>query len=108
LSVGVCARYQASPKESHMIALKRIFQDLVDTPRYGLWYPKGSSFSLNGYTDADWAGDKDDRKSTSGACQFLGRFLVCWSSKQNCISLSTAEDEYVAAANGCTQLLWMR
>ena len=109
LSVGVCARYQASPKESHMMALKRIFRYLVDTPRYGLWYPKGSSFILNGYTDADWAGDKDDRKSTSGACQFLGRSLVCWSSKkQNCISLSTAEAEYVAAASGCTQLLWMR
>ena len=109
LSVGVCARYQASPKESHMIALKRIFRYLVDTPRYGIWYPKGSSFILNGYTDADWAGDKDDRKSTSGACQFLGRSLVCWSSKkQNCISLSTAEAEYVAAASGCTQLLWMR
>ena len=109
LSVGVCARYQASPKESHMMALKRIFRYLVDTPRYGLWYPKGSSFFLNGYTDADWAGDKDDRKSTSGACQFLGRSLVCWSSKkQNCISLSTAEAEYVAAASGCTQLLWMR
>ncbi|KAK1579119.1 hypothetical protein QYE76_016956, partial [Lolium multiflorum] len=71
LSVGVCARYQASPKESHMMALKRIFRYLVDTPRYGIWYPKGSSFILNGYTDADWAGDKDDRKSTSGACQFL-------------------------------------
>jgi len=109
LSVGVCARYQASPKESHMMALKRIFRYLVDTPRYGIWYPKGSSFILNGYTDADWAGDKDDRKSTSGACQFLGRSLVCWSSKkQNCISLSTAEAEYVAAASGCTQLLWMR
>jgi hypothetical protein len=92
-----------------MIALKRIFRYLVDTPRYGIWYPKGSSFILNGYTDADWAGDKDDRKSTSGACQFLGRSLVCWSSKkQNCISLSTAEAEYVAAASGCTQLLWMR
>jgi len=48
LSVGVCARYQASPKESHMMALKRIFRYLVDTPRYGIWYPKGSSFILNG------------------------------------------------------------
>jgi hypothetical protein len=109
LSVGVCARYQAAPKESHFMAVKRIFRYLVDTPTYGLWYPKGSSFSLCGYTDADWAGDKDDRKSTSGACQFLGRSLVCWSSKkQNCISLSTAEAEYIAAASGCTQLLWMK
>jgi hypothetical protein len=59
--------------------------------------------------DSDWAGDKDDRKSTSEACQFLGRSLVCWSSKkQNYISLSTVEAEYIAAASGCTQLLWIR
>jgi hypothetical protein len=109
LSVGVCARYQASPKESHLVAVKRIFRYLVHSPNFGLWYPKGSSFSLCGYTDSDWAGDKDDRKSTSGACQFLGRSLVCWSSKKhNCISLSTAEAEYVAAASACAQLLWMR
>jgi hypothetical protein len=70
---------------------------------------KDQAFILNGYADADWAGDKDDSKSTSGACQFLGRSLVCWpSKKQNCISLSTVEAEYVAAASGCTQLLWMR
>ena len=62
LSVGVCARYQVAPKESHMVAVKRIFRYLVHTPNYGLWYPKGSSFSLCGYTDSDWAGDKDDRK----------------------------------------------
>ena len=74
-----------------------------------MWYLKGSNFSLAGYTDSDWASDKDDRKSTSGACQFLGESFVSWSSKkQNCISLSTAEAEYVAAASACIQLLWMR
>lgn len=109
LSVGVCARYQAAPKESHMVAVKRIFRYLVHTPNYGLWYPKGSSFSLCGYTDLDCTGDKDDRKYTLGACQFLGRALVSWSSKkQNCISLSTAESEYVVVVSACTQLLWMR
>ena len=76
LSVGVCARYQAAPKESHLVAVKRIFRYLAHSSHFGLWYPKGSSFSLCGYTDSDWASDKDDRKSTSGACQFLGRSLV--------------------------------
>ena len=71
----VCARYQAAPKESHMKAVTRIFRYLVHTPKFGLWYPRGSSFSLVGYTDSDWAGDHDDRKSTSGACQFIGRSL---------------------------------
>ena len=109
LAVGVCARYQAAPKESHDMAVKRIFRYLAYTPTFGLWYPKDAHFSLCGYTNSDWAGDQDDRKSTSGACQFIGRSLVSWSSKkQNCISLSTAEAEYVAAASCCTQLLWMR
>ena len=109
LSVGVCARYQAAPKESHLVAVKRVFRYLVHTPNYGLWYPKGSSFKLHGYSDSDWAGDRVDRKSTSGTCQLLGRSLVSWSSKkQNCVSLSTAEAEYVAAASCCAQLLWMK
>ena len=92
-----------------MQVVNRIFGYLVYTPMFGLWYPKGSNFSLAGYTDLVWTGCKEDRKSTSGACQFLGRSLVSWSSKkQNCVSLSTAEAEYVAAASACTQLLWMR
>ena len=62
LSVGVCARYQAASKASHMLAVKRILRYLVHTPRCGLWYPKDSSFTLCGYTNSDWAGDKDDRK----------------------------------------------
>ena len=50
-----------------------------------------------------------DRKSTSGTCHFLGRSLVCWSSKkQNCVSLSTAKAEYIAAGSCCAQLLWMK
>ena len=109
MSVGMCARFQAAPKESHLVAVKRIFRYLVHTPNFGLWYPKGARFELIGYSDSDYAGDKVGRKSTSGTCQFLGRSLVCWSSKkQNCVSMSTAESEYIAAASCCAQLLWMR
>jgi hypothetical protein len=79
----------------------------VNTPNFGLWYLKGTSFDLVGYSDLDWAGDKVEQKSTSGACQFWS--LVCWSSKkQNCVSLSTTEAEYVAATSCCAQLLWVR
>ena len=69
----------------------------------------GATFNLIGYADSDYAGCKVDRKSTSGTCQMLGRSLVAWSSKkQNSISLSTAEAEYISAGSCCAQLLWMR
>ena len=106
LSVGMCARFQAAPKESHYVAVKRIFWYLAHTPNFGLWYPRGANFKLVGYSDSDWARDKVDRKSTSGGCQFLGCSLVSWSSKkQSCVSLSSTEAEYVAAGSCCAQLL---
>ena len=89
--------------------MKRILRYLAYTLTLVLWYPKGSEFDLVGFSDADYAGDKADHKSTSGTCHFLGRSLVCWSSKkQNCVSLSTAESEYIAAGSCCAQLLWMK
>jgi hypothetical protein len=64
------------------MAVKRILRYLVYTPYSGLWYPKGSTFNLLGYSYSDYAGCKVDRKSTSETCQFLGRSLVSWSSKK--------------------------
>ena len=108
-SVCMCARFQASPREIHLKAAKRILRYLKYTPNIGLWYPKGAQFELIGYSDSDYAGCKVDRKSTSGCCQFLGRSLVSWSSKkQNSVALSTAEAEYISAGNCCAQLLWMK
>jgi hypothetical protein len=109
LSVSMCARFQDAPKDCHLMAVKRIMRYLVLTPNLGLWYPKGSHFELLGYSDADYAGCKVDRKSTSGTYQFLGWPLVSWSSKkQNSVALSVAEAEYVTASSYCAQLLWMR
>jgi hypothetical protein len=80
---------------------------LVLTPNLGLWCPKGSHFDLIGYFDADYAGCKMDRKSTSRTYQFFGRSLVSWSSKkQNSVALFTAESEYVIAGSCCAQLLF--
>ena len=108
-STCLCARYQANPKESHLSAVKRIFRYLKGSPNLGLWYPKDSAFELIGYSDADFAGCKIDRKSTTGGCQLLGGKLVSWSSKkQNTVSTSTAEAEYVAAGSCCSQILWMK
>jgi hypothetical protein len=109
LSVCMCARFQANPKEVHLRAVKRIIRYLVYTPKFGLCYPKGSTFDLIGYSDADYAGCKIDRKIISGICQFLERSLVSWASKkQNSVALSTAEAEYIAAGHCCAQLFWMR
>ncbi|WVZ83182.1 LOW QUALITY PROTEIN: hypothetical protein U9M48_030353 [Paspalum notatum var. saurae] len=109
LSVCMCARFQANPKECHLMAVKRILRYLVHTPNLGLWYPKGSTFDHIGYSDADWTGNTADQKSTSGTRQFIGSSLVSWSSKkQNSVALSTAEAEYIAAGACCAQLLWMR
>eukprot|EP00253_Pinus_taeda_P008949 PITA_08949 len=107
-AVGIVGRFQANPKETHLQAVKRIFKYLQGTQNYGLWYPRDTDLTLHAYTDADWAGSVDDRKSTSGGAFFMGSRLVSWfSKKQSSIALSTAEAEYVAAASCCTQLLCM-
>ena len=98
--VCLCARFQACPKESHLIVLKRIFRYLFGTQNLGLWYPKKLSLELIGFSDADYAGSKADRKRTSGTCQFLSHMLVSWSSKkQNSIALSITEAEYIVAGS---------
>ncbi|WVZ93354.1 hypothetical protein U9M48_039341, partial [Paspalum notatum var. saurae] len=108
-SVCLCARFQADPKESHLTTVKRILRYLKHTPSIGLWYPKGASFKLSGYSDSDFIGCRVERKSTSGGSYLLGRSLVLWSSKkQNCVSLCTAEAEYLAAGSSCAQLLYIK
>jgi hypothetical protein len=67
-SVCKCARYQTSPRESHLKATKRILRYLKGTHDVGLWFPKGSNFELIGYSDSDYGGCKIDRMSTSGTC----------------------------------------
>ncbi|XP_062081408.1 secreted RxLR effector protein 161-like [Humulus lupulus] len=107
-SVGLCARYQVNPKQSHLTAVKRIFKYLAGTIEFGLWYSCDTNMSLVGYSDSDWAGSLDDRKSTSRGCFYIGNNLVSWfSKKQHSISLSTAEAEYIAAGSSCTQLIWL-
>jgi hypothetical protein len=109
LSPCMCARFQAIPKDCHLRAVKRTMRYLDLTSNLSLWYRKGSHFELIGYSDANYAGCKVDRKSTSGTCQFLERSLVSWSlKKHNSVVLSITEVEYVTTGSCCTQLLWMR
>jgi len=80
--VCMVARFQDDPKETHVKVVKRIFKYLKSTSDYGLWYQKGDEFSLSAYTDVDWVGSVDDRRSTSGGAFFLGDRLVLWFSKK--------------------------
>jgi hypothetical protein len=106
--VGMVGRYQSAPKQSHLLAIKRIFRDLKETMNYGLWYPKNQNFQLSVYSDVDWVNFMDERKSMSGGAFFLGDSLVAWlSKKKGSISLSTTEAEYIFVATCCTQVLWM-
>nr|GEZ34105.1 hypothetical protein [Tanacetum cinerariifolium] len=94
-------RYQVTPKECHLHVVKRIFRYLKDHPKLGLWYPKESPFDLVAYSDSYYGGATQDRKSTTGGCQFLGRRLFSWQcKKQTIVATSTTEAEYVASASG--------
>ncbi|GJQ91060.1 putative ribonuclease H-like domain-containing protein [Tanacetum coccineum] len=107
-AVCACARFQVTPKASHLNAVKRTFWYLKHQPKLGLWYPRDSPFELEAFSDSNYGGASLDRKSTTGGCQFLGRRLISWQcKKQTIVANSTTEAEYVAAANCCRQVLWI-
>ena len=99
-SVGVCSRFQSNPKVSHLNAVKRIIKYFSGTCDYGFFYSKESNLSLVGFFDLDWAGNADDKKSTIDGCFYVGVIHVdLMSKKQNSVSLSTAEAEYIAVGS---------
>ncbi|KAG8635652.1 hypothetical protein MANES_16G057463v8 [Manihot esculenta] len=105
-SMYLCDRFQSNPKESQLIAIKRIFRYLISTPSVGLYYPKCKNLNLIEYSDSDFAISRMDRKSTSETCQFLGHALVYWfSKKQTSVALSTVEAEYIAAESCVAKIL---
>jgi hypothetical protein len=98
-AVGMVGRYQSTPKQSHLLAVKRIFSYLKGTMDYGLWYPRNQNFQISVYSYAKWANCVDERKSMSRGEFFLGYSLVSWlSKKKGSISLSTTEAEYIVVA----------
>ncbi|GKE71190.1 putative ribonuclease H-like domain-containing protein, partial [Tanacetum coccineum] len=98
----------ANDVDVHLLVVKRIFRYLKGKPTLGLWYSRDSPFKLVAYTDSDYAGVTQDRKSTTGGCQFLGNRLISWQcKKKTVVSTSTTKAEYVAAASCCRQVLWI-
>ena len=107
--VGVASRYMQNPRKPHLEAVRRILRYVKGTNDYGLLYKKGETCKLAGYYDADYAGDYDTRRLTTGYMFSLGIAVVSWSSKrQPTVSLSTIEAEYratVAVAQERTRLM---
>ena len=109
-AVSLISRYMESPTETHLLAAKRILRYLQGTKDFGLLYKTSEKSSkLVGFTDSDYAGDQDDRRSTSGYVFMLGTGAVSWSSKkQPIVTLSTTEAEFVAATTCACQAIWLR
>ncbi|CAN6458694.1 unnamed protein product [Victoria cruziana] len=112
-SVNQVSQFTHSPTDSHMEAVKRILRYLKSTIGDGLIYTRPGStvqgHTLSTYTDADWAGDPDERRSISGYCVYLGTNLVSWSSrKQRAVARSSTEAEYTAMAAGVADVTWVR
>ena len=105
----LCARFQANPKESHLIAIKRIFRYLKGTQNLGLWYPKDTCFNLVGYSDADYAGCRVDRRVLLEAVNFL---VKDWchgiARNNNQFQLPQLRLNIFAAGSCCAQVLWIR
>ena len=108
-AIGSCARFSANPTKCHWTAVKRIMRYLKGTFNFGLIYSSTNPNDLVGYSDADWAGDVNDRKSTSGYVFKICGGAVSWrSKKQSCVALSTAEAEYMALASATQEAIWMK
>ncbi|KAK2414991.1 hypothetical protein QL285_037518 [Trifolium repens] len=108
-SVCLVARFMEKPTESHLIAAKRILRYVKGTANLGTLYQRGVKQALQGWTDSDYAGDIEDRKSTSGYVYTYGSSAISWSSKkQPIVTLSTTEAEFVVAASCACQGLWLK
>lgn len=108
-AVNRASQFMQSPTEDHWNVVKRILRYLKGTIHLGITIDKRSPLQLHAYTDSDWAGCPDDRRSTSGFCVFLGQNILSWSSKkQSTVSRSSTEAEYRSLASACTELMWIR
>ncbi|KAF5464385.1 hypothetical protein F2P56_014463, partial [Juglans regia] len=106
-AVNFVCQFMQAPREPHLQAVKRIFRYLKGTIHLGLHFIKSPLSAFQGYCDADWAGSRDDRRSTSGFAIYMGSNLLSWGAKkQTTVARSTAEAEYRSLASTTAELLW--
>jgi hypothetical protein len=108
-AVSLLSRFMADPKERHWRCVKQLLKYVKSSRNLGLLYQRLNNVKLIGYSDSDHAGDKSDRKSTSGYIYMLGSCTVSWKSqKQQIVALSSTESEYIGLATAIQEALWMR
>lgn len=108
-AVQQVSQFMHTPRHLHLAAVRRIIRYLKGTSARGLFFPTGKPLSLIGYSDADWAGCSDTRRSVTGWCMFLGPALISWKSKkQSRVSKSSTESEYRAMSTACSEIIWLR
>ena len=108
-AVGVVSRYLERPAPAHVNAVKRILKYIKGSISTGILYKANHEFDFVGYSDADYAGDTETRKSTSGYVFHIGSGVVSWASeKQQSVSTSSTESEYVAACQAVKELVWLK
>ncbi|XP_045810820.1 uncharacterized mitochondrial protein AtMg00810-like [Trifolium pratense] len=111
-SVGIASRFMERPKGSHLIVVKRILRYVKGTINYGIMFPasdRDKECKLVGYTDSNWCGDHEDRKSTAGYMFFYGGSPISWySKKEPVVALSSCEAEYIAASLNTCQAIWLK
>ena len=108
-SVSVLSQYMSSPTVSHKAVVKHILCYLKKAPGRGILYKKHGHTRIESFSDADWVGCKEDRRSTSRYCVFIGGNLVSWKSKKQSVVLrSSAKSEYQAMAQSVCEIMWIR
>ena len=108
-AVSVLSQFMHSPGKIHMHAIFRVLRYLKSSPGKGLFFVRNNDYKITGYTDADWAGDQTDRKSTSGYFMFVGKNLVTWrSKKQKVVARSSVEAEFRSMAHGVCESIWIK